>query len=153
MAIFGLSIPKVIPLELSGTQFEIYNKLSRNYSHSFLFESLTGPEELAETPIMGFDPAIIVKGYSDKVVLLYKDGTEKNIKTIDPLTTIKELLQTTSDQSYRYLGGAVGIINYDAIALWEQVPQSHPTDSPLMEFGIYEDGILFDTKQKKSFLL
>ena len=75
MAIFGRSIPKVIPLELTGTQFEIYNKLSRNYSHSFLFESLTGPEELAETSIMGFDPAIVVKGYSDKVVLFYKDGT------------------------------------------------------------------------------
>jgi len=151
VAIFGRSIPKVIPLELTGTQFEIYNKLSRNYSHSFLFESLTGPEELAETSIMGFDPAIVLKGYSDKVVLFYKDGTEKTISTTDPLTTVKELLQTTSDQSYRYVGGAVGVINYDAIALWEQVPQSHPIDSPLMEFGIYEDGILFDTKQKKSF--
>jgi anthranilate synthase component 1 len=151
VAIFGRSIPKVIPLELSGTQFEIYNKLSRNYSHSFLFESLTGPEELAETSIMGFDPSIVVKGYSDKVVLFFKDGTEKTIKTTEPLTAIKELLQTTSDQSYRYVGGAVGVINYDAVALWEKIPQSHPLDSPLMEFGIYEDGILFDTKQKKSF--
>ena len=151
MATFGRSIPKVIPLELTGTQFEIYNKLSRNYSHSFLFESLTGPEELAETSIMGFDPSIIVKGYSDKVVLFHKDGTETTIKTTEPLATIKELLQTTSDQSYRYVGGAVGVINYDAVALWEQVPQSHPIDSPLMEFGIYEDGILFDTKQKKTF--
>jgi len=151
VATFGRSIPKVIPLELTGTQFEIYNKLSRNYSHSFLFESLTGPEELAETSIMGFDPSIIVKGYSDKVVLFHKDGTEKTIKTTEPLAAIKELLQTTSDQSYRYVGGAVGVINYDAVALWEQVPQSHPIDSPLMEFGIYEDGILFDTKQKKSF--
>ncbi len=66
--IFGRKYPKVIPLELTGTQFEIYNKLSRNYSHSFLFESLTGPEELSETSIMGFDPTIVVKGYSDKVV-------------------------------------------------------------------------------------
>ena len=151
MAIFGRSIPKVIPLELTGTQFEIYNKLSRNYSHSFLFESLTGPEELAETSIMGFDPSIVVKGYADKVILFHKDGTEKTINTTNPLATIKELLQTTTDQSYRYVGGAVGVINYDAVALWEQVPQSHPIDSPLMEFGIYEDGILFDTKQKKSF--
>jgi len=149
--IFGRKNPKVIPLELTGTQFEIYNKLSRNYSHSFLFESLTGPEELAETSIMGFDPAIVVKGYSDKVVLFYKDGTQKTITTDDPLLSIKQLLETTSDQSYRYLGGAVGIINYDAVTLWEKVPQSHPVDAPLMEFGIYEDGILYDTKQKKSF--
>jgi len=149
--IFGRNNPKVIPLELTGTQFEIYNKLSRNYSHSFLFESLTGPEELAETSIMGFDPTIIVKGYSDKVILFYKDGTQKTIATDDPLLSIKQLLETTSDQSYRYLGGAVGVINYDAVTLWEKVPQSHPVDTPLMEFGIYEDGILYDTKQKKSF--
>jgi len=149
--IFGRNNPKVIPLELTGTQFEIYNKLSRNYSHSFLFESLTGPEELAETSIMGFDPTIVVKGYTDKVILFYKDGTQKTIATDDPLSSIKQLLETTSDQSYRYLGGAVGVINYDAVTLWEKVPQSHPVDTPLMEFGIYEDGILYDTKLKKSF--
>ena len=151
MAIFGRNNPKVIPLELSGTQFEIYNKFSRNYSHSFLFESLTGPEELAETSIMGFDPSIIVKGFADKVILTYKDGTEKTINTDDPLKTLKELLEKISDQSYRYLGGAVGVINYDAVALWEKVPQTHEIEQPLMEFGIYEDGILYDNKQKKSF--
>jgi anthranilate synthase component I len=151
VAIFGRNNPKVISLDLSGTQFEIYNKFSRNYSHSFLFESLTGPEELSETSIMGFDPSIIVKGYSDKVILNYKDGKQKIINTNDPLITIKGLLENISDQSYRYLGGAVGIINYDAVALWEKVPQTHTIEQPLMEFGIYEDGILYDNKQKKSF--
>ena len=151
MTIFGHSIPKVIPLDLSGNQFEIYNKFSRNYSHTFLFESLTGPEELAETSIMGFDPKIIVKGYSDKITLHYKDGTQKIIKTHDPLLALKEIMQTNSDVSHRYLGGAVGVVNYDAIRLWEKVPQSHEIENPLMEFGIYEDGILFDNKQNKSF--
>ncbi|MGI0064286.1 MAG: anthranilate synthase component I family protein [Nitrosopumilaceae archaeon] len=151
MAIFGRNNPKVIPLELTGTQFEIYNKFSRNYTHSFLFESLTGPEELAETSIMGFDPSIIVKGYSNKVIFLYKDGTQKTIKTADPLETLEQFLEKISDQSYRYLGGAVGVINYDAVTLWEKIPQSHSIDMPLMEFGIYEDGILYDNKQNKSF--
>lgn len=151
MAIFGRNNPKVIPLELTGTQFEIYNKFSRNYTRSFLFESLTGPEKLAEISIMGFDPSIIVKGYSNKVIFLYKDGTQKTIKTDDPLETLKQFLEKISDQSYRYLGGAVGVINYDAVTLWEKIPQSHSIDMPLMEFGIYEDGILYDNKQDKSF--
>jgi len=151
VTIFGRSNPKVIPLELTGTQFEIYNKFSRSYSHSFLFESLTGPEKLAETSIMGFDPSIIVKGFADKVILEYKDGKQKTINTNDPLTTLKKLLEKISDQSYRYLGGAVGVINYDAVTLWEKVPQTHKIEQPLMEFGIYEDGILYDNKQKKSF--
>ena len=151
MDIFGhTSIPKIISLGYTGTQFEIYNKISRNYDYSFLFESLTGPEELAETSIMGFDPEYIVKGYYDKVIIKSRNGILKTISTDEPLTVIKDLVQKTDDQTYRYLGGAVGIINYDAIRLWEKIPKNHSTAEPIMEFGIYNDGILFDNKQKKS---
>jgi len=152
VTVFGQpSTPKIISLSLDGNQFEIYNKISRNYSHSFLFESLTGPEELAETSIMGFDPELIVKGYYDKVTIESRDGTVETISTSDPLNKIKEFVLKTTDQTYRYLGGAVGHINYDAIRLWEKIPKNHPTNEPIMEFGIYTDGILFDNKQKKSF--
>ena len=152
VTVFGHpSTPKIISLSLDGTQFEIYNKISRNYSHSFLFESLTGPEELAETSIMGFDPEFIVKGYYDRVTIESRDGTIETITTSDPLNKIKELVLKTSDQTYRYLGGAVGHINYDAIRLWDKNPKNHPINEPIMEFGIYTDGILFDNKQKKSF--
>ena len=151
MDIFGhTSTPRIISLDYSGTQFEIYNKISRNYPYSFLFESLTGPEELAETSIMGFDPEFIVKGYYDKVTIQNRDGTIKTISTSDPLDTIKDLVQETTDQSYRYLGGAVGIINYDSIRLWEKIPKHHDISEPIMEFGIYNDGILFDNKKRKS---
>jgi len=149
--IFGHSEPTIIPVDLPGTQFEIYNKISRNYSHSFLFESLTGPEELAETSIMGFDPEIIIKGYNDKIKLQFKNGKEKIIETQDPLNEIKKLVERITDQTYRYLGGAVGIINYDAIRQWEKIPCAHEISEPLMEFGIYKDGLLFDNKQKKLF--
>ena len=151
MDIFGhTSIPRIISLDYSGTQFEIYNKISRNYPYSFLFESLTGPEELSETSIMGFDPEFIVKGYYDKVTIQNRDGSIKTISTSDPLNTIKDLVQETTDQSYRYLGGAVGIINYDSIRLWENIPKHHDISEPIMEFGIYNDGILFDNKKRKS---
>jgi len=99
---------------------------------------------------MGFDPEFIVKGYHDRVTIKSRDGSLETIRTSDPLNKIKELVLKTSDQTYRYLGGAVGNINYDAIRLWENIPKSHPTDEPIMEFGIYTDGILFDNRQKKS---
>jgi len=149
--IFGhISTPRIISLDYTGTQFEIYNKISRNYNHSFLFESLTGPEELSETSIMGFDPEYIVKGYYDKVTIESRDRSVETISTDEPLVVIKDLVQKTNDQTYRYLGGAVGIINYDAIRLLEKIPKNHSVTEPIMEFGIYNDGILFDNKQKKS---
>lgn len=152
MATFGHSSLKIIPLDYSGSQFDLYNKISRDYDYSFLFESLTGPEELAETSLMGFDPSIIIKGYADKVVIHYKKGGSMTIQTTDPLPEIKKFLYQVSDQKYRYVGGAVGIINYDAIRLWEKIPDSHKCNNEvLMEFGVYTDGILYDNKEKKSF--
>jgi len=148
---FGSSRPKVIPLELSENQFQIYNKISRNYTHSFLFESLTGPEELAETSVMGFDPKVMLKGYSDRVEVIRKGDEPETIPTDDPFSELKKLLGGNGDQSYRYLGGAVGVVNYDSIRLVEDIPNRHSAPEPLMEFGIYDDGILYDNLRNRLF--
>ncbi|MCV0430159.1 anthranilate synthase component I family protein [Nitrosopumilus sp.] len=150
MDTFGKKQAKVIPLDLSENQFQIYNKISRNYSHSFLFESLTGPEELAETSVMGFDPKIILKGYLDKVEIIEKEKTT-TIQTKDPFGELKKLLDKSDDQNYRYLGGAVGVVNYDSIRLVENISDYHNSPQPLMEFGIYDDGILYDKIHEKLF--
>jgi len=147
---FGKTHAKVIPLDLSENQFQIYNKISRNYQHSFLFESLTGPEVLSETSVMGFDPKIIFKGFSDRVEII-QNNNKKIIQTTDPFEELKKLLGKSDDQSYRYLGGAVGVVNYDAIRLVENIRDSHNSPQPLMEFGIYDDGILYDNLHKKLF--
>ena len=150
MDTFGNAQAKVIPLDLSENQFQIYNKISRNYSHSFLFESLSGPEVLAETSVMGFDPKIIFKGYSDKVEII-ENNKITVIQTRDPFNELKKLLGKSNDQKYRYLGGAVGVVNYDAIELVEDISNENNFDQPLMEFGIYDDGLLYDNVDKKLF--
>jgi len=147
---FGNAQAKVIPLDLSENQFQIYNKISRNYSHSFLFESLSGPEVLAETSVMGFDPKIIFKGYYDKVEIIENNHTT-TIKTSDPFTELKKLLGKSDDQKYRYLGGAVGVVNYDSIKLVEKISNEINTDVPILEFGIYDDGLLYDNVEQKLF--
>jgi len=147
---FGNTQAKVIPLDLSENQFQIYNKISRNYSHSFLFESLSGPEVLAETSVMGFDPKIIFKGYSDKVEIIENNETT-TIETNEPFTELKKLLGKSNDQKYRYLGGAVGVVNYDSIRLVENISEENNLTQPIMEFGIYDDGLLYDNVEKKLF--
>ena len=150
MDTFGNAQAKVIPLDLSENQFQIYNKISRNYSHSFLFESLSGPEVLAETSVMGFDPKIIFKGYNDRVEITENNNT-KIIKTNDPFIELKKLLGKSDDQKYRYLGGAVGVVNYDSIRLVENISEEIDLIQPIMEFGIYDDGLLYDNVKKKLF--
>ena len=150
MDTFGNTQAKVIPLDLSENQFQIYNKISRNYSHSFLFESLSGPEVLAETSVMGFDPKIIFKGYSDKVEIIENNETT-TIETNEPFVELKKLLGKSNDQKYRYLGGAVGVVNYDSIRLVENISEENNLTQPIMEFGIYDDGLLYDNVEKKLF--
>ena len=150
MDTFGNAQAKVIPLDLSENQFQIYNKISRNYSHSFLFESLSGPEVLAETSVMGFDPKIIFKGYPDKVEIIENNETT-TIETNDPFIELKKLLGQSDDQKYRYLGGAVGVVNYDSIRLVEDISEENNLSQPIMEFGIYDDGLLYDNVEKKLF--
>ena len=150
MDTFGNAQAKVIPLDLSENQFQIYNKISRNYSHSFLFESLSGPEVLAETSVMGFDPKIIFKGYSDKVEIIENNETT-TIETNEPFAELKKLLGKSNDQKYRYLGGAVGVVNYDSIRLVENISEENDLTKPIMEFGIYDDGLLYDNVDKKLF--
>ena len=150
MDIFGDSQPNIVPLELTENQFQIYNKIARNYSNTFLFESLTGPEVLAETSVMGFDPKIVFKGYTDKVEI-FQDDKIQTVQTQNPFSELKNLLRKSSNQQYRYLGGAVGIVNYDSIRLTEDIPDLHNSPQPLMEFGIYDDGLLYDNMEKKLF--
>ena len=154
VTVFGHpSTPKIIPLVYTETQpFDVYNKISRNYAHSFLFESLEGPDELAETSIMGFDPELIVKCYLDRITIQNRDGEIETIETISPLEEIKKLMKKTEDVSYRYLGGAVGNINYEAVRQFEiGMKFEIHLNKPIMEFGIYNDGILYDNKKKQFF--
>ncbi|MDC0063920.1 anthranilate synthase component I family protein [Candidatus Nitrosopelagicus sp.] len=152
MNTFGKRSITKIPLVYTETQpFDVYNKISRNYTHSFLFESLEGPDELSETSIMGFDPELVVKGYFNKITIQDRDGKIETIQTDTPLDEIKKLVMKTDDMSYRYLGGAVGNIDYDAIRLFENIPGDRDLEKPIMEFGIYHDGILYDNKKKQFF--
>ena len=152
MNVFG-QLPHIIPIA-DADRFELYQNISPNYSHSFLFESLSGPGQLAEISIMGFDPKITVSCYTNHLILNNRDGTSKTIHTDDPLVEIRKLLADNTLQvqsSHRYLGGAVGVINYEAISLFGDVVPSHKNQEPLLEFGIYDDGIIYDEKLDKPF--
>ena len=196
-------------------QFQIYERVSRNYDHTFLLESLAGPEVLAETSVMGFDPAAIFRAYTDRVEIIQRHNCKDNaaapgttiIKTQSPFDVLRSLLadaasvhqvsayhdhnhdvkdsmaktsqmqdhncagmahdnskhatvpndsdkksdihDTQKKDAYRYVGGAVGMINYDAIRTIEKIPDSNGSDSMIMEFGIYTDGIMYDHKANK----
>lgn len=146
----GTCTPQIRPLDLSGTQFEIYQRIESKNTHAFLFESLTGPDVLAETSIIGYDPKEVVVGYHDRVVITGRDGSSRTVKTENPVLEMRRIIVAHDSHAYRYMGGAVGIVNYEAAGLWES-RIADDADVPIMEFGVYTDGILFDSKEKKPY--
>lgn len=132
--------------------FEIFKQIYMNYENVFILESLTGPKELSEFSVIGFDPEFTVKCDKGKFQI-YRKGkiiSEKKVK--DPLAELRRILPIVNDKKLRYIGGAVGYVSYDAIRFWEQLPSKRGSNMfPLMEFGIYTDGLIHDRKDKATY--
>jgi anthranilate synthase component 1 len=76
-------------------------------------------------------------------------------KTNDLLLILKKLVKNSAvpNEEFRFVGGAVGYISYDAVRCWEKLPQKNrdDLDFPDAELGIFDDGIIFDHRQRSAF--
>ncbi len=125
--------------------FELYQKLQSKYKYAFILESLTGPKEMSEMSVIGFDPMLIITANEGKLAITDYDGNEEKYEVTEPMEQIRKLIPIVKDDTFRYLGGAVGYVSYDAVRYWENIPMKHVrTGYPDIEFGIYTDGILFN---------
>ena len=127
--------------------FEIFKRIYLNYENVFILESLTGPKELSEFSVIGFDPEFTINCDNGKFQICRNEKTmyEKLVK--DPLLELRQILPTIEEKKLRYIGGAVGYVSYEAIRFWEKLPPKRSNNMfPLMEFGIYTDGLIHDKK-------
>jgi anthranilate synthase component I len=149
----GSSI-QVHRLATSENQFELFKKLYLLYDKVFILESLVGPKELAELSVIGFDPEATVRCDSRKFEVRDRKGKIVQCSTVtEPLAQLRDLMPNVADNRFRYIGGAVGYINYDVVRFWENLPVSGKKKSsfPLLEFGIYQDGILYNHKENRAY--
>lgn len=119
-------------------------------------ESVEGPEKLAEYSFIGFNPHIIVSVKNGVAEIHDKVGNSVDrLAVSDPLFPVKDFVYAAcKPQSYfRFIGGAVGYISYDAVRYWEKLPE-RAIDSfwlPDLEMAIYNDGIVFNHKTGEVF--
>lgn len=150
----GSSI-QIQKLATSENQFELFKKLYTLYDKVFILESLIGPKELAEMSVIGFDPeATVICDFKKFIVKDRKGKIVQSSPVTEPLSQLRELMPKVSDNRFRYIGGAVGYINYDAIRFWEHLPigkRKRDGSFPLLEFGIYQDGILYNHKENQAY--
>jgi anthranilate synthase component I len=141
-------------LDTKDDQFQIFSKLYQFHKRIFILESLVGPQELAQISIIGFDPELVVRCDSTKLCIQDRQGRIiHTAKITDPLGQLRRILPKVNDYRYRYTGGAVGFISYDAIHFWErvQLKDNCARVFPLLEFGIYNDGILYNHSENTAY--
>jgi anthranilate synthase component 1 len=145
-----LQVEKIQSLD---DQYGIFKRVYCRYDKVFILESLVGPKELSEYSIIGFDPELTITCSSKRFTISDRSGVIKSIKVSDPLTQLREVVPKVSDNRFRYIGGAVGYVSYDAIRFWERLPVKHMTKYhfPLLEFGIFTDGILYNHVKKQAY--
>jgi anthranilate synthase component 1 len=132
--------------------FEIFKQIYMNYDNVFILESLTGPRELSEFSVIGFDPEFTVKCDRSRFQVFRKEKMICDKQVVDPLVELRKIMPIINEKKLRYIGGAVGYVSYEAIKFWEQLPSKKTNKMfPLMEFGIYTDGLIHDKKDNETY--
>jgi anthranilate synthase component 1 len=145
---------KIRKLATADDQFSLFKRIYSLYDHAFILESLIGPKELAEMSVIGFDPDVTITCDFGYFTVKDRRGRTKKYRVTEPLSQLRRLVPKVGDHSSRYVGGAVGYISYDAVRFWERLTigkKKGRNGFPLMEFGIYRDGILYNHKENQAY--
>ena len=147
---------KIKKIQLTQQPLEIFSKLQKQYQTTYLLESIEGPKKLAQYSFIGFDPKITLQTKNKKAQIKNeRTGETTTQKTSDPLQLIESLLKddAVSNSEFRFIGGAVGYISYDAVRYWEKLPENSQADLnfPDLEMGIFDDGFIFNHIRRQAF--
>jgi anthranilate synthase component 1 len=128
------------------TPVSAFLAFAKGARHAFLLESVVGGERLARYSFLGRDPEATIVAHGQGVLVKDAAGTREEAKSL--FTTIRERLATKAAEVAglpRFTGGAVGYMGYDAVRLFERIPDRHPPSSlPLASFAFYRSLVAFD---------
>jgi anthranilate synthase component I len=113
---------------------------------------MEGPQKLAQYSFIGFSPRLMITVKNGLAVTRDEQtGEEDKQRVADPLSVIQQAVQScaVSNRAFRFVGGAVGYVSYDAVRNWERIPEETTDDLgfPDVQMGIFDDGIVFDHRQ------
>lgn len=131
------------------TPINIYQALQDEMHEGAMLESGLQHEDMGRYSFFGLDPKVEFSSAGKEVTIRRGEKTER-LTSEDPLQTLRELLPKcrciASQETPHLVGGAVGFITYDAVRLFEVIPDRHPDKQQLPDllFRFYGTSLTFD---------
>src|SRR5712691_6763276 len=142
-----------VPSTLSPV--EMFSRIQGRCEYSYLLESENSSNRLAEFSFIGFAPIAVFTAASGSVEIRERTGRVVKRKTRDPLLELRRTLEGRGsvDTRFRFAGGAVGYVSYDAVRYWERLPdpRKDPESFPDLEFAIFDDGLVFSHEEGETY--
>lgn len=129
----------------------VYERLRS--SHSFLFESVKGPEHIARYSFIGLDPYLIFRVKNGSIEIDFEG--RKTLSSRHPLQRLRELVcgyrQAPVEGLPPFQGGAAGMLCYDFVRYLEKIPDNSrdDLDIPDAHFFLIDRLVAFDHKERK----
>jgi anthranilate synthase component I len=152
----GGSVPvyREIPGDLQ-TPVSAFLAIGAGRERAFLLESVIGGERLARYSFLGREPEVMLSAGKDGVVV--RDAAGTRVEDGGLLSVLRAQLGPPAAEIAglpRFTGGAVGYLAYDAVRLFERIPDRHPaSDLPLASFAFYRSLVAFDHVQQRLVLI
>jgi anthranilate synthase component 1 len=128
------------------TPLGVYQRLSRLSPWRFLFESVTGGEQVSRYSFLGAAPRAVYRLYADR--LEEEDRNGRRTLAGPPLEALAELMSgiRATPGPLPFTGGFVGYFGYDLVRLLERLPgrPADPFDLPLAQLARFDRLVVFD---------
>ena len=128
------------------TPLGVYRRLAARSPWRFLFESVTGGEQVSRYSFLGAAPRAVYRLYADR--LEEEDGDGRRALPGPPLEALAELVGSLAAEPgpLPFPGGFVGYFGYDLVRLLERLPDRPPDPFalPLAQLARFDRVLVFD---------
>jgi anthranilate synthase component I len=134
---------------------EIFSVILEEHETAFILESLEGPRRLTRYTFLGFEPQATIRISQKRAEILDRRKSDRRLTRCDrPLELLSQYQDRTRPNrcSDRYNGGLVGYASYDLSKYFEEIhrKKAGANEFPDLEFGLFDDGIVFDHLKRKA---
>lgn len=139
----------------SVTPVAVYRRLAASSPIRFLFESVTGGEQVSRFSFLGAGPREVLRLWPDRLER-ERDGRVESLPGA-PLAALRAQLERIAAEPgpLPFTGGWVGFFGYDLVRLLERLPDRPPDPFglPLAVLGRFDSVVAFDHARQRVILI